>query len=257
MDAISLPSSQNTRRSAVAALLLALGAAVSLGIYERSVSPGSTGSTGLDVSRAIGSAINGGVNGFNSVAALLAGRSPGERAEGALANLKHKRQPILHQRALAKVRRPAGQRPLGTGAVPPLSSAPFAQAAPAAVSPLYNAVAAAPATLIPAAGQPPVGGPGGGSVFPSISPPGGGGGVIFPPVVIPSAPDTPIPPVIVPPVIVPPIVVPPVIVPPVTPSVSPVPEPATWAMMLIGFVLIGWITRRERGSASWVPAATQ
>lgn len=218
---------------------------MSLGIYERSVGPGGLGGSGSYVGRAIGSAVNGGVNGFNSVAALLAGRSPGERVEGALASLKHKRQPVLHQRALAKVRRPSGARPLGTGIVPPQSAAPFAAAPPAAASPLFNAVSAAPpATIIPAVGQP---GGGGGTFFPGVFSPGGGGGGV----VVPSAPDVPVTPPIIPPVVTPP-VIPPVVVPP-----SAVPEPGSWGMMLIGFGLIGWSIRRRSATAAWLPAATR
>jgi len=42
---------------------------------------------------------------------------------------------------------------------------------------------------------------------------------------------------------------PPVVVdPPITDNPSPVPEPATWLMMIAGFGLVGWSLRRRRGA---------
>ena len=157
---------------------------------------------------------------------MIADRSPGERSQGSLATLKPKRQSAPHEHALAKVR----------GPVPPAS--PFAALVsgppvppivtlPTAPAPLFNLVSGLPVVVPPtaiAAGGPPVvtppsnvipGGPGGG---------GGGGGVIVPPsVVTPLAPVTP-----------------------VTPAV---PEPTTWAMMLVGFALMGRAIRRGRRAA--------
>lgn len=215
----------------VIAIVLALGLAAALSIsgFWR---PGGSGSNA--VQNALNAGANGVTNGINavkSVADLLAGRSPGERAEGTLANLKHPRRAALHERALPKVRRPAATSPLAgiVGAVP----VPPADVLPPASAPLYNVVAGGPGA--PVGLTPP---PGGGSViFPAIPPPGGGGGVIIPP------------PVTTPPVTPP--ITPPIVVPP-TPTGS-VPEPSSWAMMLMGFAMIGRALRVRR-PAVFVPA---
>ena len=163
---------------------------------------------------AIGNAIRRSVhearNGFNSVADLFAARSPGERQVGELASLKMRRQPALHERALPKVRRP-GELGLLANSFPgapelPLGMAPLAQA------PLYNVVTDVPPLVTP-------------SGSPLVGPPGG-------PPLIP----TPLAPLIVPPNVPPPIPVPPV---------TALPEPASWAMMLIGFMAIGYSMRRR------------
>jgi hypothetical protein len=39
-----------------------------------------------------------------------------------------------------------------------------------------------------------------------------------------------------------------------TPSVAPVPEPSTWAMMLLGFVGLGYAAVRRKGQARAVSA---
>jgi hypothetical protein len=191
------------RAAAAAGIVLALAAALTIATISRS-------GLGTTVSDA---AIHG-LNTMKTVAAMLADRSPGERAAGALASLKPKKQPALHERALPKVRKP--ESPLagivGTPPVPPVEAAP--------ATPLFGLVAGPPvsvppATIVPHAATPPgsdVPPPGGGVVVPPGNPPG----------------DTPE-------------------VPPVTPAV---PEPATWAMMLLGFAMIGWATRRERRGAA-------
>ena len=40
--------------------------------------------------------------------------------------------------------------------------------------------------------------------------------------------------------------------PPSPPPTPPVPEPGTWAMLLLGFTLLGWKVRHKRGSAALV-----
>jgi hypothetical protein len=214
------PSWLNNRRAigiGAAIVALALAAALSISSFWR---PGGGGGQ----SNGVQSALNAGANGVSralgavqSVADMLAGRSPGERAEGTLANLKHRRLAALHQRALPKVRRPGPVSPLAgiVGAAP----VPPAQELPPPEAPLYNVVAGGPGA--PVAALPPGAGP---VVFPAIPPPpGGGGGVIIPP------------PAITPPVTSP--VTPPIVIPP--PPSGAVPEPSTWAMMILGFAMIG------------------
>ena len=203
--------------------LLAVAAALSISSFWRP--------SANDGSSAVQNALNAGANGVSnalnaakSVADLLAGRSPGERAEGTLANLKHRRLSALHERALPKVRRPGAASPLagivGAAPVPPAEVLP-------PPAPLYHVVAGGPGA--PVAAPPPGGGP---VIFPAIPPPpGGGGGVILPP------------PVITPPVTPP--VTPPIVIPP-PPTTGAVPEPSTWAMMLIGFAMIGRSLRARR-----------
>ena len=170
------------------------------------------------LSEAIGDAAAHGVAGFNTVAAMLSARSPRDRPAGELASLKPKRQAAPHERALAKVR-PAAPASVANIVAPPPAAPAFVP--PIASAPLYNVVAPPPLlpaeTLIP--GAPPV-------VFPAISPPGGGG-VVVPPVQTP-------------------------IVTPVTPltPATPLPEPSSWAMMLIGLVLMGRIVGRGGAAAS-------
>jgi hypothetical protein len=195
-------------RTAVGAVLLALAAASAITTWTRP-----------DVKQAIGDVASRGVAGFNSVAALIAARSPGERPAGELASLKSKRQAAPHERALAKVRRAA---PGTLASIVAPSAAPPVIVPPIAAAPLFNAVAPPPviAAATPISGAPPGG-------FPAITPlPGGGGGVIVPPVVIPSSP-----------------------VIPVTPA-APLPEPSAWAMMLIGLVMIGRLVERSRATAT-------
>ena len=199
-----------TRRAAAAGLILALAAAASVATFSRT-----------DLARAVEDAGSAGLNNIKTVAAMLADRSPGERPGGALASLKHKRLPALHERALPKVRKP--ESPLagivGSPPVPPVEAPP--------ATPLYSMVAGPPVELPPVSvtGGPPGGGPPGSN----IPPPGGGGGIVVPP-------GTEVTPNI-----------------PVTPVTPAVPEPNSWAMMLLGFALIGWAMRRHRPSAA--PAA--
>lgn len=179
------------------------------------------------VADAVGDGLNSGIRSVQTVAAMLAERSPGERPEGALANLKPKREAALHARALPKIRAPS-PTPYETLAGPP----PTPPAPPEA--PLYNMVAGGPQAVVPpTAAVVTPGMPGGPPVLSNIPTPGGGGGggggVFSPPVVTatPETPTTPLTPT-----------------PPSPPSA--VPEPATWGLMLLGFALIGRALRRRR-----------
>lgn len=146
-----------------------------------------------------------------SLSDLLDKRSPGERTAAQLTKTKH-------ARALAK------QRTAPKQVVPP-PDAPLVSILMGPPEPLPVELAAAP--FVP--GPPPVLGAiiappsGGGSI---VSPPGGGGTVIAPPggdTPQSNPKDTHEPVIETPP--------------------PAVPEPATWAMMLLGFGLIGWRTR--------------
>jgi len=200
------PAWLNNRRAAAAGVGLA--AALSLAMLSNT-----------QLARIVGDGINNSVAGIKTVAAMLAERSPGQRPDGALASLKHKRQAALHERALPKIR----------GPVPPPS--PYAALLGAPVSPplppppevpLYNMVAGTPPVIVPGTGTP-VGG-GGPPILSEIPTPGGGGGVFSPPVVASTPESPPIP-------------------------VTPVPEPASWAMMLIGFAMMARSLRRVASPA--------
>jgi len=167
---------------------------------------------------AVGEGLSESVQGVKTVAAMLAERSPGERPEGALASLKHKRQAALHERALPKVRGP-GPTAYEALAGPPPSS----PLAPPPQAPLYTTLAGGPPVPVPTTVPPGTPGGGGPPVLSDIPPPGGGGGGGFapPPIITTAAPEVP-----------------------QTPA-TPVPEPATWAMMILGFALIGRTLRRR------------
>jgi len=210
-------SSLATRRGAIVAAFLAVAVALGVAIFRPAAFTDRKGPVGEAISNQVAKGVANVQALGNSVADILAGRSPGERLAGVLANLKHRRAPALHQRALPKVRRPAS----------PLANIVAAPAAPIipppAGTPLYNVVNSAPVVpavaATPAPGAPPV-------IFPGFTPPpGGGGGIIIPPIV-----ETP------------PVTPPPVVTPPTTPAV---PEPTTWAMMLLGFAMIGFAVRKR------------
>jgi hypothetical protein len=195
------------RRGAAAIGGIAVAAALSVAILSDS-----------KLGRALGDGVNSSIESVKTVAAMLAERSPGERPEGALANLKPKRPALLHERALPKVRGPATPYEALVATPPNLAIVPPPEV------PLYNVVAGGPPVVIPPTTGVIAGTPGGPPVLTDIPPPGGGGGAIFSPPVVAATPETP-----------------PV---PVTP-VTPVPEPATWTLMLIGFALIGRVVRRK------------
>jgi hypothetical protein len=197
-----------------------------------------------------------GVKAGEDMMALLDGRSPGERAEGAL----------LHTKALkAPAQKLAGNPPRQYAAPKTRERQPFA-GAPPVESALPSAVPLFPSdgSAVPlgriASAQGPgtyYGPPGGGGVPPrggSVLPPGEGG--ILPP-------DDGIPPVDgVPPVDgIPPVVdlppggdIPPDIGRPTPPGnggevprpPAAVPEPAAWMSMIVGFGAIGTMLRRRR-----------
>lgn len=151
-----------------------------------------------------------------SLAALLDQRSPGERTQAELTKDKQRNAAQPRQRALGKVR-PALPTPFVqalTTPVPPV----VPEAVPvASLNPLVPSIV--PAAILP---PPPVfiggGGPGGGGGFP-----GGGGG----------PPGGGSPPNVPPGVEVPPVV-------------SPVPEPATWLTMILGFYILARALRKQR-----------
>ena len=220
------------RNVALAALLaIALSLAVAIGVYNRG---GFRAVGSASVGDAARNALNQGINGVAGLADTVAGlfgiRSPGERAEGTLANMKQRKGPALHQRALPKVRR----GPLA----PAIGATPVLPIVPPDAAPLYNVVTDAPKGALPGTPlsfAPPGGGP---VIFPGFSPPGGGG-VIVPPETTnppetpgtPTTPETPTTPTT------------PTI--PTTPT-APVPEPASWLMMLLGFMVIGSRIRRDQ-----------
>lgn len=191
------------RRGIAAAVAIAVAGALAVATWSNPRLAGA-------VEKGIGE----GVDGMKTVAAMLAERSPGQRPEGALANLKPKRHAVLHERALPKVRQPTAFETL---AGPP----PAPPVVPPVEGPLYNTVAGSPETpVVPVTG----GTPGGPPVLADIPPPGGGGGGGFSPPVVQSTPESP----------------------PV--PVSPVPEPQSWAMMLLGFLLLGQTIQRGRAA---------
>ena len=151
-----------------------------------------------------------------SLSQLLDQRSPGERTAGA--QTKHKKvQHALarpHMRArphgpstseLAKILMPSG--PVGT-------EAPLVPPAPLPAPQLADFVT--PPAAPGGGGGPVVVGPGGGSPGGGV---GGGGSPGGPPIVY--QPQE------------------------IKPPVAAVPEPGTWAMMLLGFGLMGWRVRRS------------
>jgi hypothetical protein len=209
---LKAPMSLQTRSALVAALLLLLSAAVAIAFYSRP-----------QLGNAVREAANAGFNNVKTVAAMLADRSPGERPAGALASLKQKRQQALHERALPKVRQPASPLAALVGTPPNPPIVPVETTPP----PLYSMVAGAPVAVPPTEIVP---GVSGGPPVSDIPPPGGGGGGIVVPPTVQQTPNTPVTPVT-----------------PVTPAV---PEPATWAMMLLGFALIGWAIRRGKLEAA-------
>jgi hypothetical protein len=204
--------SHAARRGALAAGGIAIAAAVSVATLSNPW-----------LRHTVSDGISESLHGVQTVVAMLAERSPGARPEGALVSLKHKRQVVLHERALPKIRGPyAPPTAYEALASPPLGP----PIAPPPQAPLYSMVAGGPTAIPPINGA----APGGPPVLSDIPSPGGGGGGVFsPPIVTTVTPEVPI-----------------------TPA-APVPEPASWAMMLLGFALIGGALRRRR-AAGLLPA---
>lgn len=200
------------RRWIGALILIGIAAAVGIGVYYRNAYP--LGNSGSPVVDALSQKIHQGMNGMNTVADMLLGRSPGERAAGALANLKQKRLAAPHERALSKVRRSVPQSPLAAIVGSPDVQLPPVAALPAPGTPLFNSITTPPVT---AESPSPTN-------FTGVPAPPAGGGLIIPPVITQ-------------------------VVPPSPPPAQPVPEPASWAMMLLGFAFIGYICRRASTAA--------
>jgi hypothetical protein len=184
------------------------------------------GVTGNDV-------VHAAVSQAKSLAELLDHRSPGARTEAQLTKTRKVARALPKQRPVGVAAVPAPQPDLAAIlAAPPVTlPAEFETPVPLTELPSPPSLAAivtpSPGGLVvipPGAGggvTPPGGGggvtpPGGGG---GVSPPGGGGPITFP---------TDQPKV------------------PVTPPA--VPEPGTWATMLLGFALIGWRARRRGGA---------
>lgn len=148
---------------------------------------------------------------------LMSQRSPGNRTVGHLAVTKQ-RKVALHERALPKIRK---RPPVATAALPPIS----AELPPA----LVDLVAPPIPTQFARLEALPVGPLAQAPLFP-FAPAATASGFVLPPTATPGSP---------------PVVTPPQITPPVT-TPAAVPEPGTWAMMLVGFGLTSWSLRRRR-----------
>lgn len=158
-----------------------------------------------------------GLDSAKSFLAMISDRSPGDRTKAELTKTKKKAAATAagpKQRALPKIAKPELPKEFVDAIAPP----PPAIAEIASIAPKD---AIGPALLAP-----PIPGGGGGIVIPpQAPPPGGGGGTPTPN----SPPETP----------------------PNTPPNQPppppaVPEPGTWATMLLGFGLSGMMIRRRR-----------
>ena len=153
-----------------------------------------------------------------SLGDLLGQRSPGERTEALLTKTKHAKPLASQHRAGAPS---VKQQPAVAPKVNMIDVARLLQAppppdfgrplAPVALltPPTVGEIVAPPPAASPPGGSPPGGSPPGGS------PPGGGS----PPPSFPTPPKITVP--------------------------SAVPEPGTWATMLLGFALVGWRVRRR------------
>ena len=150
-----------------------------------------------------------GIETAKSFMAMMAERSPGDRTKGEL--IKTKQAALADaptQRALGKITKPEAPKELVEAIAP---SVPVLEELP----PVALKDDIGPILLTP----PPAGG---GIIIPPQAPPPGGGGPNPPP---PQPPGENPPP------------------PPPPPAV---PEPGTWATMLLGFGLTGWAMRRRR-----------
>jgi hypothetical protein len=197
--------------------VLVIAAALGIAVFRPLISPDRIGAFGRNAATQAGNAAATLRALGTTVGQIFETRSPGERLSGSLAILKPKRHPAIHERALPKIRHPLSPLAaiVGAPALPPILP-------PVPNTSLYDVVKGTPApfTAPPTGGAVPV-------VFPGAPPlpGGGGGGVIFPPVVTQPPETAPAPP-------------------PGTPTTQLVPEPTSWAMMLVGFALIGGRLRR-------------
>ena len=149
-----------------------------------------------------------GVEAAKSFMAMMADRSPGDRTKGELTKTKQAAAAdVPTQRALGKITKPEPPKEFVDAIAPPV---PLIEELP----PVAMKEDIGPILLTP---QP----PGGGIIIPPQAPPPGGGG-----------PNPPPPP--------------PEVEPPPPPPPPAVPEPGTWATMLLGFGLAGWALRRRR-----------
>lgn len=147
---------------------------------------------------------------------LIEQRSPGQRTQGQLVKTKHRLAP--HERALPKVRQDVPWVPIEQ---PPLALIDIVSAPP--VVPVGLDKIATVEEIVP---------PGSSSGPPVVGGPPGGPGLVVPPGSPGQSPPSS-----------PPIVSSP-------PPVPPVPEPATWMTMLLGFAAIGWRLRGRRAPAA-------
>ena len=148
-----------------------------------------------------------------SLLAILQERSPGTRSVAEFTKTKRATSMAApHERALAKVQHPPLPKEFVQALVPPVPVTPEA--------PLFaNSTPLPVSTQLLTSAGPPI-------VTPLI--PGGGNPLV------PNVPGTPGSPGS-----------------PVPPSTPPLPEPGTWAMLLLGFALLGWKLRHQtRGFAS-------
>lgn len=222
-------SNFQVRGRAKLALLAGLSAAVLLGVGSTTVGHKLVAQMGIGESfaKTTDAAERLVENGSNAVQAFL-GRSPGER--GATDILKGKAK-----RALAKDDVPTGkpkptQRALGktfddplTTLAGPLTQAPAVEFLPVDAAPTTPLIPALALTVPGGSGGfTPVGGGfiGGGGGGGSGG--GGGDGGVIPP-------------------------------PPAPPPVAAVPEPSTWALMLIGFAAVGASIRRTKKAGKFQP----
>ena len=158
---------------------------------------------------------------------VLAARSPGARAAGALTQTKNPKADAPSERVLAGVL----TRPLDRFAAPGLGGGTPGTTTGAVGDTVTEAATNAEAPPVAFDGGIPapvtggfIGTPGGFVVTPG----GGGGGVTTP---------TPMP-----------TPAPPVVVTPINPPIGSVPEPETWVMMTLGFGAMGFAMRRKKVS---------
>ena len=204
-----MPTLTARGRLVVAAVLFVLPVTMAgLSLLEPSSLFGAETSVASRVASSLG-------RGQSSLLAMLGLRSPGERSQGQLADTKAPKTPLAdaggpHERALAKVRPP----------VPSIKLISLTPVAPQSIEGLPPELLVQPGT-IPASGGGDLAGSfppsGAGPVFLGSFPGGGGGGgggsIV--------TPETP-------------------------PVTSAVPEPSTWAMMILGLGAIGASLRRSR-----------